>query len=75
MYLCLTPALAAPSTTPVPTQLPSSHILLGGQVSVVQVGAVMSINQSTPQAALSWDSFNIGAGASVNILQPSRSSV
>jgi filamentous hemagglutinin family protein len=35
----------------------------------------MDITQSTDRAAINWQSFNIGTGASVHIAQPSASSV
>ena len=65
----------AEATPPSPGQLPSGPSSIGGQASVAQMGSIMSINQSTPQAAFSWNSFNIGSGATVNINQPSSSSV
>jgi len=66
------PAEASPLS---PVQLPSGSSLIGGQASVASMGSVMSITQSSPQAAFSWNSFNIGSGATVNIIQPSSSSV
>ena len=70
------PAEAAPPLPPpLASQLPTGSALMGGQVSVRQAGQIMSINQTTPQAALSWNSFNVGSAATVNITQPSSSSI
>ena len=35
----------------------------------------MTINQSTNRAAINWNTFNVGSGATVNFVQPSTSSV
>ena len=35
----------------------------------------MTIRQATDQAILNWQTFNIGASASVNFIQPSASSI
>jgi len=59
----------------VATQLPFGAALQGGQATVGQNGSVMSIYQSTPSAVLNWNSFNIGSAATVNVIQPSSSSV
>ena len=69
------PADAAPLAPPASAQLPAGASLVGGQATVIQSGPVMSINQSTSQAALNWTTFNIGSAATVNINQPSSSSV
>ncbi len=69
-------AQAAPppnSTAPVPTQLPTGGQLSAGQATVKQSGAVMSISQGSQNAAINWQSFNVGAQAQVNISQPNAS--
>lgn len=68
----ISPAFAGP---PAPNQLPTVGALLSGQASILQTGSIMSINQSTPKAVISWSSFDIGSGSKVNITQPSSSSV
>ena len=52
----------------------------GGQVSagtgtITQSGVVTSINQSSANIAINWQSFNIAAGETVNFLQPSVTAV
>ena len=65
-------ALAAP---PAATALPTGGQVVAGQASIQQAGAAMTIRQATDQAILNWQSFNIGASASVNFIQPGASSV
>jgi filamentous hemagglutinin family protein len=57
------------------TSLPTGAQVAQGAVTISQSGAVMSINQSTAKAVLNWNSFDIGAGAKVNITQPSANAV
>lgn len=65
-------ALAA---APAPTALPTGGQVVAGQASIQQAGAAMTIRQATDQAILNWQTFNIGASASVNFIQPGASSV
>ena len=53
------------------TALPTGGRLAAGQATISQSGTAMSIVQGTPRAALDWQSFNIGANASVVFSQPS----
>jgi len=57
------------------TALPTGGRVVGGQASISQSGAALTIQQSTPRAAINWQSFNIGASGSVVFSQPSASSV
>ena len=57
------------------TALPTGGRLVGGQATISQSGAAMSIVQGTPRAAIDWQSFNIGANASVVFRQPSANAV
>ncbi len=72
LFSVIIPAFAEP---PAPNQLPTVGTLLSGQASILQTGAIMTINQSTSKAAISWTSFDIGSGSKVNINQPNKSSV
>lgn len=65
-------ALAAP---PTPTALPTGGQVVAGAASIQQAGAAMTIRQASEQAILNWQTFNIGASASVNFIQPGASSV
>jgi filamentous hemagglutinin family protein len=55
--------------------LPTGGRLAGGQATISQSGTAMSIVQGTPRAVLDWQSFNIGANASVVFRQPSANAV
>ena len=65
-------AYAAP---PIATQLPTGGVVSAGQATITQAPAVMTIIQSSARAAVTWDTFNVGSSAKVNIVQPTSSSV
>nr|WP_315204825.1 YDG domain-containing protein [uncultured Albidiferax sp.] len=61
---------------PAALELPVNGQVTAGQASVqAGSGAVLNINQTTERASIQWESFNIGAGASVIFRQPSAQSV
>ena len=68
------PALAPP----VALQLPTGAQIGAGTVAIRQTqtatAAVMAIEQKSAQAIVNWQTFNVGANASVNITQPSSNS-
>jgi filamentous hemagglutinin family protein len=74
-------ALAAPPliATPAVNQLPTGAQVTTGTVNISQTqtatAANMAIQQSSNQAIVNWQSFNVGANAKVNITQPSSTSV
>jgi filamentous hemagglutinin family protein len=56
--------------------LPTGGHVVSGAVSIGTVqGNTLAIVQSTPSAIVNWNSFSIGQGNTVNIAQPSASSV
>lgn len=55
--------------------LPTGFLPIAGGVTMSQTGAVMSINQPLARGIASWQTFSIGAGGTVNIVQQSASSV
>ena len=57
------------------TTLPSGGRVVGGQATISQSGAAMSIQQSSARTALDWQSFSIGSQASVTFNQPSASAL
>ncbi|MCA9469022.1 MAG: filamentous hemagglutinin N-terminal domain-containing protein, partial [Nitrospira sp.] len=61
--------------SPAPTQLPTGGQVVGGQASISQQSAVMTIQQQTNRAAIDWQSFDIGSQARVTFQQPSLNSV
>lgn len=58
-----------------PQALPTGGQVTAGQASISQSGNAMTIGQSTPKAAIDWQSFNIGGNASVDFVQPSASAI
>ena len=68
-------SMAAFAAPPAPTTLPAGAKVVGGQVVITQNGAAMNIQQSTARGAIDWQTFNLGAKASVNFAQPSASAV
>ena len=78
--LTATGALAAPPTNPPATNaLPTGGVVSAGTASLSQAGTtpapVLNIHQSTPRAAINWNTFNIGQAATVNFNQPNAQSV
>lgn len=55
--------------------LPTGGHISAGLGNISQQGNTMTITQSTDRLAATWNTFNIGSNASVNVLQPNSSSV
>ena len=55
--------------------LPTGGSVVSGAAAITKTSDVMNINQSTSSATITWDSFSIGSGKTVNFIQPSSSSV
>lgn len=55
--------------------LPTGGQIAGGSGEISQSGNVMTIHQATSKMAVDWQSFSIGAGHTVNFVQPNASSV
>lgn len=67
-------------TIPAPTTLPQGGEAVGGSASIgvpVVTGssATLTINQTAPNAIINWSSFDVGAKASVNFVQPNSASM
>jgi filamentous hemagglutinin family protein len=72
-------AFCAAAGAPVHAQLAAGALPTGwnvgsGNVSIVQNGSTLNINQATPQALVNFATFNVGAGALVDIRQPGAAS-
>ncbi|MFH0133609.1 filamentous hemagglutinin N-terminal domain-containing protein [Variovorax sp. VaC1] len=66
----LAPAMA--QVLPVISPLPGAIL---GNVTVMQNGGVMTINQPLQRGIVNWQTFSIGPGGVVNIAQPSTAAV
>ncbi|MDZ4097581.1 MAG: filamentous hemagglutinin N-terminal domain-containing protein [Methylophilaceae bacterium] len=64
-------ALGAPASD----ALPTGGNVTAGTATINQSGSTMNINQSTTKAIINWNTFNIGSGATVNFIQPGKSSI
>ena len=54
-----------------PTVLPSGGQVIGGVASITRGGNTLSIDQSTTNAAINWQSFSVGSRATVGFHVPS----
>ncbi|MDE2334792.1 MAG: filamentous hemagglutinin N-terminal domain-containing protein, partial [Rhodospirillales bacterium] len=54
-----------------PTVLPSGGRVIGGAATIGRSGSTLTIEQSTPEAAIDWQSFSVGSRASVGFHVPS----
>ena len=63
--------LAAPAQ-PVIQQnaLPTGGVLAAGAANIAQSGNTLNIQQSSQNAVINWNSFNVGSQAQVNFIQP-----
>nr|MDP2190666.1 filamentous hemagglutinin N-terminal domain-containing protein [Rhodoferax sp.] len=55
--------------------LPTGGVVSAGSASIAGSAGTMTINQSTQNAAINWQSFSIGATEAVRFVQPNSSSV
>jgi len=55
--------------------LPTNGQVVAGSGSIAASGNVLTVNQLSDKLTAQWDTFNIGAAAKVNFVQPSRSSI
>jgi filamentous hemagglutinin family protein len=54
---------------------PSNGTVTQGQANIVPSGSTLNINQTSANAFINWQSFDIGSGETVNFNQPSSSSL
>lgn len=74
-YALLATTCLVPLRPSLAGELPAGASVVHGTVGIATPGAnTMTIQQSTAAAIVNWQSFSVGAGASVNIQQPSTSS-
>ena len=60
---------------PLAHSLPTGGVVAQGAATISQSANAMVIHQDTAKAIVNWQSFDIGAAASVNVIQPSTESV
>jgi filamentous hemagglutinin family protein len=53
---------------------PQNGLTINGEASIQTNGAATTINQSSMNATIEWQSFNVGKNESVNFIQPSTTS-
>ena len=58
-------------------ELPAVNAVVGGAADIAKNAeqTIMTITQSTAKAAINWNTFNVGAGNTVNFLQPDANSI
>ncbi len=65
------PALAQPPAT---NQLPTGGVVAAGAASIAQSGTQMTVTQTGQKAVVNWETFNVGANATVVFKQPNTGS-
>jgi filamentous hemagglutinin family protein len=60
---------------PAANALPTGATVVQGAASLAQSANQLHITQSTQRAAINWQSFDIGAAAKVNVVQPNAQAV
>ena len=55
--------------------LPTGGSVVAGSASISQAANVLTVQQASQRAALNWQTFNIGAAATVNFVQPNSGAV
>ena len=60
---------------PAANALPTGGAVVQGAASLAQSANQLNITQSTQRAAINWQSFDIGASAKVNVVQPNAQAV
>ncbi len=55
--------------------LPAGGVVAAGSATISSAGATTTINQSTANAVINWQSFGIAAGQTVQFVQPGSTSV
>jgi filamentous hemagglutinin family protein len=75
-------ALVLPTAAPrfalaqvAPTTTPQGGQVVGGAATIAQGNASTTINQSSENAAINWQSFDVGAAAKVQFNQPNAAAI
>ncbi|MBJ2154380.1 GLUG motif-containing protein [Variovorax sp. IB41] len=54
---------------------PQGGVVTSGAAAIGQAGSVTRVDQSTQRATINWQGFGIGAGETVNFIQPNASAI
>ncbi|KDB08766.1 filamentous hemagglutinin family outer membrane protein, partial [Burkholderia sp. lig30] len=73
LVLALAGTLPAHAVPPLPNQLPTGGQVAAGQAAISSSGNTMNVKQTSPNAVVNWQNFNVGSAATVNFQQPSAS--
>ncbi|WP_319240102.1 filamentous hemagglutinin N-terminal domain-containing protein [uncultured Propionivibrio sp.] len=63
-------AVAGANAAPGTLELPTGGTVVAGSAAINTSGASMNVVQNTQRAVIDWNTFNIGAQAQVNFMQP-----
>ena len=66
---------AASWADPAPNALPTGGLVVSGQSTISQNGNLLNIQQTTQKSIINWNTYNIGANAAVNYVQPNASAI
>ena len=66
-------AVEAVAVTPAVNELPTGAQVVAGSSTLNQTGSQLNITQSSQRSIINFNTFNIGAQASVNVAQPNSS--
>ena len=67
--------IGTPAWALAPNVLPTGGVVSAGAASISQSANALTVQQTSARAVLDWQSFNIGAAATVNFNQPNSGSV
>jgi filamentous hemagglutinin family protein len=65
----------ASAVPPALNQLPTGAQVTAGQVAIQNKGNITTVQQGSAKAVVNWNSFDLGANATVNFVQPDASAV
>ncbi len=74
VYFCLLALSSLAQAQTAPTALPTGGNVASGAVTLRQDASTLRVNQTSDQAIVNWNTFNIGRDAAVQFVQPGASS-
>lgn len=69
--LTLLPVFSLLSANALAADLPTGGHVVAGTGQINQAGTTLTVNQGSNNLVIDWNSFNVGAGHTVNFVQPS----